>query len=102
MKGIVGDQNSTVAAIADNYECIIVLESREVAMDKPGVWIMLAFWVSAIGGIVVAVAWARARNRNPVRPQVLRRSLKERLERGDISQAAYDERLRELDQRDAK
>lgn len=71
-------------------------------MDEPGLWIMLAFWLSAIGGVLAAVAWARARNRNPVRKDVLRRSLDERLARGEISREAYDERLRELDQRDAR
>lgn len=71
-------------------------------MDKLGLWLMLAFWLSAIGGVLAAVAWARSRNRNPVRRDLLRRLLKERMERGEISQAAYEQRLRELDQRDAK
>ncbi len=71
-------------------------------MGKPGLWIMLAFWVSAFGGVAAAVMWARARNRNPVRRELLRRLLRERLERGEISPRAYQQRLRELDQRDAE
>lgn len=72
------------------------------AMNEPGLWIMLAFWVSAAGGVAAAVMWARSRRRNPVPRALLRRLLKERLERGEISRETYDQRLREIDQRDAR
>jgi putative membrane protein len=62
-----------------------------------GIWAMLAFWGSAIGGIALGVAWARARRHNPVRRDLIERSLKRRLEKGEIDEAEYERRLASLD-----
>ncbi len=62
-----------------------------------GIWAMLAFWGSAIGGILLAVAWARRRNRNPVDRDLLRQSLERRLAAGEIDEAEYQRRLTYLD-----
>lgn len=60
---------------------------------KFGVWAMLAFWASAIGGILIGVSWARTRGKNPVDPDLQIKSLQARLKSGDISQAEYEKRL---------
>ncbi len=62
-----------------------------------GIWAMIGFWASAIGGILMGISWARRRNRNPADPELIRRSLKRRLEAGEIDQAEYERRLAELD-----
>jgi putative membrane protein len=59
-----------------------------------GFWAMLAFWASAIGGIVIGVSWARTRGKNPVDPQLQIKSLQSRLESGEISQEEYEKRLK--------
>ncbi len=68
-------------------------------MDKSdfGIWAMLAFWGSAIGGIALGVAWARTRRHNPVRRDLIEGSLKRRLEKGEIDQAEYERRLAAVD-----
>ncbi len=58
-----------------------------------GLWAMLVFWGTAIGGIALGVSWARMKGRNPVRPEQLENSLKRRLARGEIDQAEYDRKL---------
>ncbi len=58
-----------------------------------GVWAMIAFWGSAVGGIAIAVSWARSRGGNPVKRDMLVQSLKRRLEAGEISQAEYETKL---------
>jgi putative membrane protein len=57
---------------------------------------MIAFWASAIGGIVIGISWARARGRNPVDKELLINSLKSRLESGEITPEDYEKKLSEL------
>ena len=61
-----------------------------------GFWAMIIFWGTAIGGIATAITWARMKGRNPVDRELLVKSLKRRLEAGDISQDEYDKKLAEL------
>lgn len=65
-------------------------------MAEFGFWAMLAFWGSAIGGIVFAIGWARSRARTPVARELLLKSLRKRLQKGEISNAEYDRRVSEL------
>ncbi|MCB1758851.1 MAG: hypothetical protein KDI68_03605 [Gammaproteobacteria bacterium] len=58
-----------------------------------GIWAMLAFWGSALGGVALAIAWARTKGRNPASRAQLEKSLQQRLERGEISRQEYDRRL---------
>jgi uncharacterized membrane protein len=58
-----------------------------------GFWAMLAFWASAIGSIVIGISWAKTRGRNPVNRELLIKSLKSRLESGEISQEEYEKKL---------
>ena len=58
-----------------------------------GVWAMLAFWASAIGGIVIGISWAKSRGRNPVDPELQIKSLQSRLEAGEISREDYDKKV---------
>ncbi|MCB1858511.1 MAG: hypothetical protein KDI63_09575 [Gammaproteobacteria bacterium] len=63
-----------------------------------GVWAMLAFWGSALGGIVLGISWARSKQRhNPLSRELLRKSLQQRLERGELSREDYEQRIRALD-----
>lgn len=63
-----------------------------------GIWAMLLFWASAAGGIALAVSWGRSRNKNPVNKEQILKSLKKRLECGELEQEEYDRRIRELSQ----
>lgn len=58
-----------------------------------GFWAMLVFWGSAIGGITLGISWARMKGRNPVKRELLEKSLKRRLEAGEITREEYDRRL---------
>jgi len=58
-----------------------------------GVWAMLAFWASAIGGIVIGISWAKSRGRNPVDPELQIKSLQSRLEAGEITREEYEKKL---------
>jgi len=58
-----------------------------------GVWAMIAFWGSAVGGIAIAISWARSRGGNPVKRDLLIQSLNRRFEAGEISQAEYETKL---------
>jgi putative membrane protein len=71
--------------------------STTMDMSEFGVWAMLAFWGSALGGIAFAVTWARSRGRNPATREQLLNSLKRRLEKGEISQQDYASRIAEID-----
>ncbi len=62
-----------------------------------GIWAMLAFWASAIGGIALAIRWGTSKNKSPEEKKLLVKSLKKRLERGEINQAEFDKRIRKLD-----
>ena len=63
-----------------------------------GIWAMLVFWGSAIGGIAFGISWAKSRSRkSPVQRELLQKSLRQRLERGELSQQEYDKRIREIE-----
>ncbi len=61
-----------------------------------GVWAMLAFWASAIGGIVIAINWANSKSRNPAGREAIMRSLKQRLKSEEITQEEYEQKVRSL------
>ena len=66
--------------------------------DQFGFWSMIAFWASAIGGIFIGVQWAKSRRKKSPAPRdVIVKSLKKRLEEGEITQETYDKRVAELD-----
>lgn len=58
-----------------------------------GLWAMLAFWASAIGGIVIGISWAKRCGRNPVSRELQIKSLQSRLESGEITQEDYEKKL---------
>lgn len=68
-------------------------------MSNFGVLAMIAFLASAVGGIVLAISWAKSRSHNPAPREQILNSLKQRLERGEISQQDYDQRIAQLDTR---
>jgi uncharacterized membrane protein len=61
-----------------------------------GFWAMILCWVSAIGGIVTAILWAASKRRQPIDRELLIRSLDRRLKTGEISQAEYDKKVKDL------
>jgi putative membrane protein len=61
-----------------------------------GFWAMLVFWGGAIGGIALGISWARMKGRNPVNRELLEKSLKRRLEAGEITREVYNQKLAEL------
>ncbi|MCP3869572.1 MAG: SHOCT domain-containing protein [Gammaproteobacteria bacterium] len=61
-----------------------------------GIWAMLAFWASAIGGIAIAITWGKTRGRNPGHRDLLIKSLNQRLDKGEISQEEYQRKVDEL------
>jgi len=61
--------------------------------SKTGFWAMILCWVSAIGGIAMAILWAASKRRQPLDRELLIKSLERRLNDGEISQAEYDEKL---------
>ena len=73
-------------------------DSGERSMDTSsfGFWAMIAFWGSAISGIVIGISWARTRNKNPVDRGLLIKSLQHRLESGEITQEEYEKKLNAL------
>ncbi len=65
--------------------------------DSFGLWAMLAFWASAIGGIILAVKWANKKgSKSPAPAEIIRLSLKKRLADGEISEEEYQRHLDEL------
>ncbi|MCB1752540.1 MAG: hypothetical protein KDI74_12530 [Gammaproteobacteria bacterium] len=72
-------------------------------MDKSefGIWAMLAFWGSALGGIALAITWARSRKRNPATREQIMKSLQQRLEKGEISRQEYARRIAEIDAKES-
>jgi putative membrane protein len=65
-------------------------------MSSFGFWAMIAFWGSAIGGILIAISWVRARGKNPVDRELLIKSLRSRLESGEITREEYEKKLNEV------
>ena len=62
-----------------------------------GLWVMLAFWSSAVGGIFLAVKWANRRSKkSPVSKDIILLSLKDRLDDGTITQEEYEKRCKNL------
>lgn len=61
-----------------------------------GFWAMLAFWGSAIGGIALGISWAKMKGRNPVTSSLLEKSLKRRLDSGEITRESFDQKMSEL------
>jgi len=65
--------------------------------DSFGLWAMFAFWGSAIGGIFLAVKWAnRKSKKSPAPKDVILKSLKKRLDDGEMSQQEYEDRCKDL------
>ena len=62
-------------------------------ISKTGLWAMILCWVSAIGGITMAILWAASKRRPPLDRELLIKSLDRRLNNGEISQAEYDKKL---------
>jgi uncharacterized membrane protein len=65
-----------------------------------GFWAMIIFWGTALGGIATAITWARMKGRNPANRELLERSLRQRLERGEISREEFDRRMNAIDDKD--
>jgi len=62
-----------------------------------GLWAMLAFWASAIGGIFLAVQWANKKSKkSPAPREVMIKSLDKRLAEGEITPDEYQRRLKDL------
>lgn len=58
---------------------------------------MLAFWASGIGGIFLALQWMNSKNKkSPAPKDVILKSLKNRLEKGEITKEEYQKRLKDL------
>jgi putative membrane protein len=70
-----------------------------IALDlsKAGVWAMILCWLSAIGGIALAILWA-SKPHPPVDDEILLKSLERRLKSGELNQAEYRKRLAQLRQ----
>ena len=62
-----------------------------------GIWAMVAFWASAIGGIAFAISWAKSKGRDGASNDLIKKSLEKRLKKGELSQEEYDQRVSELD-----
>jgi putative membrane protein len=67
-------------------------------ISKTGFWAMILCWISAIGGIALAIRWAASKGRPRVDDEILRKSLERRLNSGEISHAEYEKRLGQLRQ----
>ncbi|MCP4289540.1 MAG: hypothetical protein GY792_34820 [Gammaproteobacteria bacterium] len=66
-------------------------------MSEFGVWAMIVFWGSALGGIAFAITWARSKSRSPATREQIKNSLTQRLEKGELSQQEYDRRIAEIE-----
>jgi putative membrane protein len=64
--------------------------------SKTGFWAMILCWVSAIGGVAMAILWAASKRRQPLDRELLIKSLDRRLNEGEISQAEYDKKVKDL------
>jgi len=71
-------------------------------ISKTGFWAMILCWVSAIGGIAMAILWAASKRRQPLDRGLLIKSLDRRLNDGEISQAEYDKKLDDLQHEEAQ
>jgi len=71
-------------------------------ISKTGFWAMILCWVSAIGGIAMAILWAASKRRQPLDRELLIKSLDRRLNDGEITQAEYDKKLDDLRHEEAQ
>ena len=62
---------------------------------------MILCWLSAIGGIAMAILWAASKRRQPLDRELLVRSLERRLKAGEISQVEYEKKLDDLRREEA-
>jgi uncharacterized membrane protein len=65
-------------------------------ISKLGFWAMILCWLSAIGGIALVILWAASKSKHPVDDEILVKSLRRRLQAGEISQEEYEKRLADL------
>jgi hypothetical protein len=71
-------------------------------ISKSGFWAMILCWLSAIGGIAMAILWTASKRRQPLDGTLLARSLERRLKAGEISRAEYEKKLDEVRQEQAR
>lgn len=64
--------------------------------DNFGIVAMFAFWASAIGGIALAISWAKSKGQSASN-EAIQKSLKKRLDDGELTQEQYEQRLNELE-----
>ncbi len=65
--------------------------------DDFGLWAMLAFWGSSIGGIFLAIQWASKKGKKSPAPRdVMIKSLDKRLAEGEITAEEHQRRINEL------
>jgi putative membrane protein len=64
--------------------------------SSTGFWAMILCWLSAIGGIAMAILWAASKIHPRVDGELVRKSLERRLKTGEISRTEYQKRLDEL------
>jgi putative membrane protein len=65
-------------------------------ISKLGFWAMILCWLSAIGGIALAILWAASKSKHPVDDELLVKSLQRRLKAGEFSQKEYEKKLADL------
>jgi len=65
-------------------------------ISKLGFWAMILCWLSAIGGIALAILWAASKSKHPVDDELLVKSLQLRLKAGEIDQEEYEKKLADL------
>ena len=70
------------------------LRSGAIARFSPIMKSVISFAKS--GGIVIGISWARRKSGNPVSKELLIKSLKQRLESGELSKQEYEKKLSEL------
>jgi len=62
-----------------------------------GLWAMLAFWASAIGGIFLGVQWAKSRSKkSPASKEAIIISLKMRRDAGELTELEYQKKIDSL------
>lgn len=64
---------------------------------KPGILMMIGFWIAAAGGLLTGILWLRQRNSDPASRAAIRASLRQRLESGELDPEEYERRLAALE-----